>query len=141
MTVVLIELHFDSARLLTDVLEGIGHEIVHHLLHLALVEPALYAWRRRREREGDRLGARHIIKRHRDVLDKLHEVVLAHTQMGIALLHLAEVEQFVDEFEYHARILIDTLQASGYSGALLYILHHIVELGNDERERRAELVR
>ena len=28
MTVVLIELHFDSARLLTDVLEGIGHEIV-----------------------------------------------------------------------------------------------------------------
>lgn len=44
MTVVLIELHFDSARLLTDVLEGIGHEIVHHLLHLALVEPALYAW-------------------------------------------------------------------------------------------------
>ena len=67
--------------------------------------------------------------------------MLAHTQMGIALLHLAEVEQFVDEFEHHARILIDTLQASGYGGALLYILHHIVELGNDERERRAELVR
>ena len=67
--------------------------------------------------------------------------MFAHTQMGVALLHLEEVEQFVDEFEHHARILIDTLQASGYSGALLYILHHIVELCNDERERRAELVR
>ena len=140
MLVGLIEPYLNHALLLVYVFKGIGYQVVHHLLHLSLVVPTLYLVGCSREAEVDSLGACHILKAYCYVLYQFHKVVFAHTKTCIALFHLAEVEQLVYQTQHHAGILVYTLKTLCYKRVVLHVLHNIVEFGNDESQRRAELM-
>ena len=123
------------------VLDGVREEVVHHLLHLLLVVPHFEAVGVFLEQEVDLLAVGVLHENQVVLVEEVHDVVRADLHLHVPLLLLAEVEQLGDELAQLYAVLVDAQYLVVDGGREVLQLHQRLHLRDDERERRAELVR
>ena len=82
----------------TGMLEGVGQQVVDHLLHLFLVVPYLQAIGSFLENQVYLPGVGILQEQQIVLIQKVYEVVTADLDFHVSLFLFAEVEQFVDQF-------------------------------------------
>lgn len=122
------------------VLEGVGYQVVDHLLHLPRVVPEVDAVTALLEVERDAPLCRVFLEEEVVPVDEVHDVMLAHLDGHVALFLLAEVQQLGDQFPQLQAALVGlqylVVDVRGDGAHLQQHLH----LPDDEGERGAELV-
>ena len=121
-------------------LDGVGHQVVDHRLDQARVDPDLDKVVGHGELQVDVL----VLGQQAEAVERrAHHGIdadLAHVEVHLVVLHLAEVEQLIDKQQDAVGVALNdehlAVHLVGQSG-----LEYVVDGREDERERRADFVR
>ena len=122
------------------VLDGVRHEIAHHLLHLFRVEPHKHLVGHF-NLQRDVLAQCILGVECGSVAQQSRHVGVACVYVGVTLLLLTEVEQFGDEAAQLVAVTVDARQLVACVARALHFLYQRVSQADYHRERSAYLVR